>query len=83
VYQNGPSVDRLSAPSARPRDEAAIAQWAKEFPDAMPAPGICVPWEVKRGELENVLGDETLVKRVWNDIEGFAYTFIWHCLVSF
>ena len=48
-----------------------------------PAPGICVPWEVKRGELENVLGDEALVKRVWNDIEGFAYTFIWHCLVSF
>lgn len=83
VYRNGPSVDTLATPSARPRDEAAIAQWAKEFPNAMPAPGICVPWEVKRGELEQVFGDEALVKRVWNDIEGFAYTFIWHCLVSF
>ncbi|MCC6797105.1 MAG: hypothetical protein IT366_18455 [Candidatus Hydrogenedentes bacterium] len=83
VYRNGPSVERLAAPTARPCDEAAIAQWAKEFPAVDPAPGICVPWEGKRGELKNVLGDETLVKRVWNDIEGFAYTFIWHCLVSF
>ncbi|NUM52289.1 MAG: hypothetical protein HUU46_01470 [Candidatus Hydrogenedentes bacterium] len=57
--------------------------WAKEFVDANPAPGICIPWAVKRKELDNLLGDEAIVQRVWENIEGFAYTYIWHCLVSF
>ncbi len=83
VYRGGPSVEALEMPSGRPRDEAGISAWAKEFVDAKPAPGICVPWNVKRKELDKLLGDEGLVKQVWENIEGFAYTYIWHCLVSF
>lgn len=83
VYRGGPPVDSLAYPTARPRDDRQIDAWKQEFLEADPAPGVCVPWEVKRKELDAVLGDEAIVKRVWNDIEGFAYTYIWHCLVSF
>ena len=46
-------------------------------------PGVCIPWEEKRKELGEIQGDEELVKRVWQDIDGLAYVYIWHCLLSF
>jgi hypothetical protein len=46
-------------------------------------PGLCIPWEVKRGERPEILGDETLARRIWEEVDGFGHTFIWHCLVSF
>jgi len=48
-----------------------------------PAPGVCQPWEEKKKELPPITGDEELVKRVWEDIDGLAHVFIWQCLVSF
>lgn len=51
--------------------------------DSAPPPGVCIPWSAKRAELGPIPGDEAIVKRVWENIEGFAYTYIWHCLVSF
>ncbi|MFQ6133578.1 MAG: hypothetical protein ACE5R4_16175 [Armatimonadota bacterium] len=46
-------------------------------------PGVCIPWGEKRKEIPEISGDEELVKRVWEDIDALAYTYIWHCLVSF
>ena len=46
-------------------------------------PGICIPWEEKRKEIPEVLGDEALVKKVWEDNEVLPYIYIWHCLLSF
>ncbi len=46
-------------------------------------PGMCVPWEEKARELPPIVGDEALVKQIWEETEALAYTFIWHCLVSF
>jgi len=46
-------------------------------------PGVCIPWEEKRKELGEIQGDEELVKRVWQDVDGLAYVYIWHCLLSF
>lgn len=48
-----------------------------------PPPGMCSAWDVKRKELGAIPGDESLVRRVWENIEGLAYTYLWHCLVSF
>jgi hypothetical protein len=48
-----------------------------------PRPGICMPWEEKREDLPKISGDEDLFKRIWEDNEALAYTYIWHCLVSF
>ena len=54
-----------------------------ELKDETIKPGVCIPWEHKARELPETLGDEQLVRRVWEENEGLAYTFIWHCLVSF
>jgi hypothetical protein len=45
--------------------------------------GVCVPWEEKRPEFPEILGNEDLVARVWTEIEGLGNMFIWHCLLSF
>ena len=46
-------------------------------------PGVCIPWEEKVKELPKILGDEELMKTIWEENEVLAYTYIWHCLVSF
>ncbi len=47
------------------------------------APGVCIPWEGKERELPPLTGDLELVRKIWEEIDLFAYIFIWHCLVSF
>lgn len=46
-------------------------------------PGVCIPWEEKRNELPKIAGDEEIVKRVWQQVDGLGYMYIWQCLVSF
>ena len=46
-------------------------------------PGVCIPWEEKAKELPPVQGDPEIVKRVWGQVDGLAYMYIWHILVSF
>jgi hypothetical protein len=47
------------------------------------APGVCVPWQEKAKELPEITGDADLVQRVWEETDALAYTYVWHCLVSF
>jgi hypothetical protein len=46
-------------------------------------PGVCIPWEEKLKELPEISGDAQLARKVWEDIDGMGYTYVWHCLVSF
>jgi len=46
-------------------------------------PGVCIPWEEKLKELPDISGDKQLCQTVWKDIDALAYTYIWHCLLSF
>ena len=46
---------------------------------AWTAPGVCRPFD----ETLPICGDPALVRRVWNEIEGLAYLYIWHVLLSF
>ena len=64
-------------------DPARAAALEREFGVETPAPGVCFPWAAKREELPAIMGDEAIVRRVWEDIDAFGYTYIWHCLVSF
>ena len=50
---------------------------------AAKGPGVCVSWEEKKKELPAIVGEEAIVKRVWEENDGMAYTFIWQMLVSF
>ncbi|MGQ9732779.1 MAG: hypothetical protein ACUVX8_16090 [Candidatus Zipacnadales bacterium] len=55
----------------------------KQAPVQKRPPGVCIPWEEKLKELPKIKGDAELVQRVWEDIDAWAYTYIWHCLLSF
>jgi hypothetical protein len=44
---------------------------------------VCIPWEQKRKEIAWDVENEEILRRVWQDNESLAHTFIWHCLVSF
>jgi len=57
----------------------------KAKPKAKPKrrPGVCVPWEEKVKELPTITGDAEVVRKVWEDVDALAYTFVWHCVVSF
>ncbi len=46
-------------------------------------PGVCIPWEEKKKELPAIVGDEELVKRVWEENDFLAYVYIWQLLLSF
>lgn len=81
VYGTG----HMSSPQARqPRV-------AEHTPISMPEqiraprirPGVCIPWEEKLRELPEINGNPELVQRVWEDVDALAYTYIWHCLLSF
>jgi uroporphyrinogen-III decarboxylase len=72
-----------SSPSARmqpPPVTAGLPAWvaAPRVP-----PGICFPFEEKLKEMPPISGDVRLVREVWDDIEGLAYLYIWHVLLSF
>jgi len=52
-------------------------------PQPKKKPGVCIPWEEKAKELPEITGDAELVRRVWEEVDALAYTYVWHCLVSF
>ncbi|MFW5980633.1 MAG: uroporphyrinogen decarboxylase family protein [Halanaerobiaceae bacterium] len=48
-----------------------------------PVPGVCRSWKSKARDYSEIKGNEQLVKQTWDELEGLAHMFIWHCLVSF
>jgi hypothetical protein len=46
-------------------------------------PLVCIPWEEKRKELPEIMGDKDLVQKKWEEIDSLAYIYIYHCLLSF
>ena len=72
VYSAAPS----SAPPPPPPDERCA------MPDFGP-PRACFRWEDKLSEIPAIQGDAELCRRVWNDLDAFAYTWIWHLVLSF
>lgn len=69
----GPPADGATPPPPAPE----LAQ-----PPRIP-PGICQPWETQATESPPITGDPELVRRIWNEIEGYAHMFIWQVLLSF
>ena len=48
-----------------------------------PPPGVCIDWQEEKKQLPPINGDEDQFRRVWEEIDSLAYTYIWHLLVSF
>lgn len=51
-------------------------------PHARP-PGTVEPWTAAKPQLGEMTGDEGLVRQSWEELDAWAYAFVWHCLVSF
>ncbi len=78
------SADGTCEDPAYPLEDPARVTGLANTPAPRKTPaGVCIPWAEKRKEISEIKGDEAIVERVWNDIEGLAYTYIWHCLLSF
>ncbi len=52
-------------------------------PEPKTRPGVCIPWEDRKKEYPRILGDEQVVKKVWEEMDDLAYQFIWACLIQF
>jgi hypothetical protein len=46
-------------------------------------PGVCTPWAEPLAALPPIAEHGDLARRVWEDVDQLAYTFVWHVLVSF
>ena len=46
-------------------------------------PGTVIPWEEQKKDMPPILGDEQLVKQVWESTDALAYMYIWQLVVSF
>jgi hypothetical protein len=44
---------------------------------------VVVPWEEKRKQWLSLPGDEGVVRRVWEHVDGLANMYIWQVLLSF
>jgi len=76
VYSSGGS-----SPVVKP--QAADQTVKKTIASNGHRPGVVVPWETKRRQMESLTGDETVVRQVWRHIDGLANTFVWQVLLSF
>ncbi len=57
-----------------------LPPWVTE---TRPRPGICFDFEDKVKELPPIIGDPALVHNIWDNVEGLAYLYIWHVLLSY
>jgi hypothetical protein len=46
-------------------------------------PGVCIPWEEKRKEFAEIMGDEKIVQKIWEQVDVLAYLYIWAVLIQF
>lgn len=40
-------------------------------------PGVCVPWDEKAKELGEIKGDAEMIKKEWENLDAFAYVYLW------
>jgi hypothetical protein len=79
-YVVTPPEQTVSAlPTADDLKRTGLANPAK----TLKPPGTCLPWDERVKELPAITGDADMVKRVWQQTDGLANTFIWQCLLSF
>ncbi len=62
---------------------ASSAEGITMPPNTKRQPGVCIPWQEKKKELPDISGDANLVQQIWEGCDELAYTYIWHCLLSF
>ena len=74
----------VSSPSPesviQPNTSTGLPGW---ITNAVPRPGVCRAWADKARELPAMKGDAAIPERIWDSVEGLAYLYIWHMVLSF
>jgi hypothetical protein len=85
VYSSGSSFVETENPKITPDTDALFERNYGMADQLSPKvkPGVCIPWQEKVKELPKILGDQELVKRIWEDVDSLGNMFIWQCLLSF
>ncbi|MFV1967309.1 MAG: uroporphyrinogen decarboxylase family protein [Pirellulaceae bacterium] len=84
VYDRGHAPADLTPGGPRPLpDDAQPGRFLAAPPPERSQPGECYPWSKKRAEIDRIEGDEELVRRIWQEMEGLSNAFIWQMLLSF
>lgn len=76
VYSGTPCAD---PPPPPPAPRPAVPP----LPQGRVPAGVCYPWEQRLKEIRSIPGDPDLCRRVWQDLDALAYTYIWHLVLSF
>lgn len=46
-------------------------------------PGVCIPWEDKVKELPRIMGNEDMLRTIWENVDALGYLYIYQVLLSF
>jgi hypothetical protein len=82
-YPSGVTASAAGGMGSAAGSQTPAGLGMESHPGPSVPPGVCVPWADKRKEYARIQGDETLVRRIWEEIDGLGNMFIWQCLVSF
>lgn len=84
------SAGSFATPTATPPGELATSQAERQAlvgmagrPAPCVRPGVCFPWEERVKELPEITGSPELVRKIWEDIDGFGNMYVWQLLLSF
>jgi uroporphyrinogen-III decarboxylase len=72
VYDSAPSGPAAPTGVGAPGGESLMDRSGQKR-----RPGVCIPWTEKRREIPSILGDEALVRQVWEKNDAPGYYFIW------
>ncbi|MBC7329712.1 hypothetical protein H5T88_05055 [bacterium] len=92
IIQNDAKIENIRAMTEFAREYGVYSRGHSRIQEIKENPGepkikykpmVCIPWEEKLKELPQIQGDAELCKRIWEEIESLAYTYIWQILLSF
>jgi uroporphyrinogen-III decarboxylase len=85
VYSSSPNLSPAGPAEASPdpREGHSGSFGLESLRRSKTKPGVCVPWEKKKGERPEISGDEELCRRIWESVDSSGNMFIWQCLLSF
>jgi len=68
--------------SIRTKGVNKMSDEKQEVQQSKVEPGVCIPWEEKIKEYEQIMGDEKVVQKSWEEIDTLAYLFVWFVLIA-
>jgi hypothetical protein len=75
VYSQAAGASDLETIKKRPQTPAEPVPF--RYKEQIRKPGVCVPWEVKRDELPQIMEREELTQKVWEEVDSQGYGFLW------